>query len=105
MPVGDVAPLAKSAAEKALAIDPADREAHSVLAILAATFDHNWKVAENHHRKAMAAEPVATGVRFRYARFHLLPLGRFADAAEQNRLGTRHRSTFHGSSFWHVLAL
>jgi len=85
-PVGDVAPLAKSDAEKALAIDPADRAAHSLLAILAETFDHNWKVAENHHRRAMAAEPVATGVRFRYARFHLLPLGRFADAMEQCRL-------------------
>ena len=42
-PAGDVAPLAKSAAEKALAIDPANSEAHSVLAIMAAIFDYDWK--------------------------------------------------------------
>ena len=81
-----MAPLAKSAAEKALALDPANSEAHSVLAIMAAVFDYDWKVAETHFRKAMAAEPVPPMVRFRYAMYYLLPLGRFADAMEQSRL-------------------
>jgi TolB-like protein/Tfp pilus assembly protein PilF len=84
-PAGDVAPLAKSAAEKALAIDPANCGAHSVLAIVAAAFDYDWKVAETHHRKAMAAEPVPPLVRYRYAGYYLLPLGRVADAMEQCR--------------------
>ena len=75
-PTGDVAPLAKSAAEKALAIDPANSEAHSVLATMAAICDYDWKVAETHYRKAMAAEPVPPMVRHRYALYYLLPLGR-----------------------------
>ena len=81
-----MAPLAKSAAEKALAIDPANSEAHSVLATMAGVFDYDWKVAEKHYRKAMAAEPVPPMVRFRYVMYYLLPLGRVADAMEQCRL-------------------
>jgi len=86
-PTGEVAPLARSAAEKALAIDPANGEAHSVLAVLAAICDYDWRVAETHFRQAMAAEPVPPLVRFRYAQFYLLPLGRVRDAVEQCRLG------------------
>ena len=82
-PTGDVAPLAKSAAEKALAIDPANSEAHSVLATIAASFDYDWKAAEKHFRKAMAAEPVPP---LDYALYYLLPLGRVAEAMEQIRL-------------------
>jgi len=85
-PIGDVAPLAKSAAEKALAIDPANSEAHSVLAMMAAICDYDWKAAEKHYRKAMAAEPVPPIVRYRYAFYYLLPLGRIADAMGQCRL-------------------
>ena len=83
---GDVAPLVKSAAEKALAIDPANSEAHSLLATVAGVFDYDWKLAEEHHRKAMAAEPVPPLDRFRYAHWYLRPLGRFAEAMEQGRL-------------------
>ncbi|HXP87830.1 MAG TPA: protein kinase [Bryobacteraceae bacterium] len=86
-PAGEVAPLAKSAAEKALAINPANNEAHSVLAVLAGIFDYDWNMAEYHHRKAMAAEPVPPLARFQYGLFYLLPLGRSADAIEQARLG------------------
>ncbi len=86
-PTGDVALLAKSAAEKALAIDPANPEAHSVLAVVAAICVYDWKLAEAHNRKAMSAEPVPPMVRFRYAHFYLLPLGRFADQMEQCKLG------------------
>jgi len=85
-PTGEVAPLAKSAAEKALAIDPANSDAHSVLAMMAAVFEYDWRAAETHFRKAMAAAPVPPLVRYRYAQFYLLPLGRFADAIEQSRL-------------------
>jgi eukaryotic-like serine/threonine-protein kinase len=83
----EVAPLVKSSAEKALAIDPADSEAHSVLASIAAMFDYDWKVAEQHFRKAMAAEPVPPMVRFRYAFYRLHTLRRLSDAMEQIRLG------------------
>ncbi len=85
-PTGDVAPLAKSAAEKALAIDPANSEAHSVLACLAAVSHYDWHAAEKHFRKAMAAEPLPPLVRFRYVQYYLLPLGRVVEAMEQSRL-------------------
>jgi adenylate cyclase len=85
-PTADVAALAKSAAQKALAIDPANSEAHSVLATMAAIFDYDWKAAEQHYSKAMAAEPVMPWVRNSYALYYLLPLGRDADAMEQCRL-------------------
>jgi serine/threonine-protein kinase len=85
-PAGNVAPLAKSAAEKALAIDPANSEARSVLAIVAAAYDYDWKAAYAHFRQAMAAEPVSPTVRYRYLLYYLLPFGRAADAIEQSRL-------------------
>jgi len=85
-PIDDVAPLVKSTAERALAIDPANTEAHSLLAVMAAIFDYDWKAAEHHHRKAMAAEPLPAMVRTRYARYYLLPLGRVAEAMDQGRL-------------------
>jgi serine/threonine protein kinase/Tfp pilus assembly protein PilF len=86
-PIGDVAPLAESAAEKALAIDPANGEAHSVLAGLAAFCDYDWKVAREHYRQGLAAEPVSPRVRFGYAMHYLLPWGRVPEAIEQCRLG------------------
>ena len=84
-PPGAVMPLAKAAAEKALAIDPANSEAHSVLAIVAGVFDYDWKMAETHHRKAMAADPVPPMARFRYALYYLGAVRRFAEAVEQGR--------------------
>ena len=74
-PTRDVAPLAKSAAGKALALDSANREAHSVLAIMAAMCDYDWKMAEKHHRTAMAAEPLPPVTRFRYAAVLSAPAG------------------------------
>jgi eukaryotic-like serine/threonine-protein kinase len=83
---GDIAPLAKSAAEKALGIDPANSEALSVLAIMAANSDYDWKAAERHFRQAMAVEPVPPIVRLRYVLYYVLPLRRFPEAMEQSRL-------------------
>jgi TolB-like protein/Tfp pilus assembly protein PilF len=85
-PTGDVAPLAKSAAEKALAIDPANSEAHGVLAIMAAICEYDWKLAERLHCKALAVEPVPPMLRFRYALYYLLPQRRVPDAMAQFRL-------------------
>ena len=84
--MGEVAPLAKSAAQKALVLDPAHCEAHSVLGVAAVMFDYDWKLAEAHFRKAMATAPVSPLVRYRYAQYYLGPLGRFADAIEQMQL-------------------
>jgi len=44
----DMAPLAKSAAEKALAIDETLSEAYSVLGLVTGAVEYNWKTAERH---------------------------------------------------------
>ncbi|HWE53530.1 MAG TPA: protein kinase [Bryobacteraceae bacterium] len=85
-PAGDMTPLARSAAEKAIALDPANGQAHSVLGALAASSDYDWGAARSHHRQALAADPVAGSIRHRYAQFYLLPLGRTEDAITQCRL-------------------
>jgi serine/threonine protein kinase/Tfp pilus assembly protein PilF len=86
-PAGEMAPLARSAAEKALAIDPANSDAHAALASMAAVFDYDWKAAEKHYRQGLAAEPVSPRARFSYAMHYLIPWGRVPEAMEQCRLG------------------
>jgi eukaryotic-like serine/threonine-protein kinase len=84
-PAGETAPLAKAAAEKALAIDPANGESHSALAVMAAVFDYDWETAGKHLNKALAVEPVPPRTRYLYSAYYLLPWGRVADAMEQSR--------------------
>ncbi len=79
----EMAPLAKSAAEKALSMDPTLREAHSVLGLIAGTAEYNWKLAERHFQAAMAIDPVPPLVRLRYALYFLTPRRRFEEAVEQ----------------------
>jgi len=81
-PMSEMAGLAKSAAQKALAIDPTLREAHSLLGQVAGAVEYNWKAAERHFQAAMA-DPVPPAVRFRYALFFLVPLQRYEEAIAQ----------------------
>ncbi len=57
-PMSEMAPLAKSAAEKALAIDESLSEAHSVLGLVTGAVEFNWDLALRHFRAAMSVEPV-----------------------------------------------
>jgi tetratricopeptide (TPR) repeat protein len=79
----DVAPLAKSAAERALAIDPTLSEAHSVLGLIAGAVEYDWQSAEHHFQAAMTVDPVPPLVRVRYALYFLTPLRRFEEAVAQ----------------------
>jgi serine/threonine protein kinase/tetratricopeptide (TPR) repeat protein len=79
----EMAPLAKSAAEKALAIDPTLSEAHSVLGLIAGAVEYDWKSAACHFQAAMAVDPVPPLVRVRYALYFLTPLRRFQEAVAQ----------------------
>jgi tetratricopeptide (TPR) repeat protein len=81
----EMAPLAKSAAENALAIDETLSEAHSVLGLVAGAVEFDWKAAERHFQAAMAVDPVPPLVRVRYALYYLTPLRRFEEAAGQYR--------------------
>jgi len=49
-PAAEVAPLSKSAVEKALALDPANSEAHSVRATLTGLLEFDWEAAATHLR-------------------------------------------------------
>ncbi len=69
----EMTPLAKSAAEKALAIDETLSEAHSVLGLLAGSVEYDWKVAERHFQAALAVDPVPPLARVRYALYFLTP--------------------------------
>jgi serine/threonine-protein kinase len=86
-PVAAVAPLARAAATHALAIDPDHGEAHSILGSLAGSVEYDWPAAGEHHRQAVAIEPVSSIIRLRYAAWYLLPLGRVDEAREQIRVG------------------
>lgn len=79
----EMAPWARSAAEKALAIDQTLSEAHSILGVLAGAVDYDWRTAEHHLKVAMATHPVPPLVRVRYALYFLTPLGKFNEAVEQ----------------------
>lgn len=79
----EMAPLAKSAAEKALAIDPTLSEAHSVLGLIAGAVEYDWRSAGRHFQAAMAVDPVPPLVRVRHALYYLTPLRRFQEAVTQ----------------------
>jgi tetratricopeptide (TPR) repeat protein len=79
----EMAPLAKSAAERALAIDQTLSEAHSVLGWVTGAVEYDWKRAERHFQTAMAVDPVPPLVRVRYALYFLTPLRRFDEAVAQ----------------------
>jgi len=78
--MGEMAPLAKSAAASALAIDQTLSEAHSVLGLVAGSVEYDWKSAERHFQAALAADPVPPLVRVRYALYFLTPLRCFDEA-------------------------
>jgi len=79
----EMAPLAKSAAEKALALDETLSEAHSVLGLVTGAVEYDWKSAERHFQAALAVDPVPPLVRVRYALYFLTPLRRFEEAVTQ----------------------
>jgi eukaryotic-like serine/threonine-protein kinase len=82
-PARDVMPLAHDEARKALALDASEPRAHTALCGVAALYDYDWKQASEHFQLAIAAESVPFEVPLRCALYHLLPLGRFAEAVRQ----------------------
>ncbi len=53
MPPGKAIPTARKAAERALAIDPAEARAHAVLGVISMQYDWDWDRAESHLRRAL----------------------------------------------------
>lgn len=57
LPASDRRIKAKSAAERALALDESSAEAHTSLAFILYKFDWNWPEAERHFRRALQLNP------------------------------------------------
>ncbi len=76
----DAMPLARVAAQRASQIDPALQESRSMLGIVAALYDYDWREADRQFAAAMAREPVPRSVRSAYALFYLNYLGRYREA-------------------------
>ena len=80
-------PLAREAANMALAIDPALQDAHAILGMVAALYDFAWNEAERRFQLAVAREAVPPYVRWYYSFAYLLPMGRTLESERQCSLG------------------
>ena len=80
LPSREAMPKARELARRALEIDPDLPEAHAMLGIVAGVLDFDWSETERRFRLAMAREPVSTHMRQWNAYFHLLSIGRPAEA-------------------------
>jgi Tfp pilus assembly protein PilF len=82
----EAGPKAKQAAEKALAIDPNDADAHLALAIESQWYEWNWPLAEREFKRAIELNPNEAEAYAYYAWF-LAPMGRGAEALTAARRG------------------
>jgi TolB-like protein/Tfp pilus assembly protein PilF len=82
----DVMPLMRDEARQALELDASLPEAHAALALVAATYDYDWKEAELQYAHAMADGAASPWTRTLYANYYLLPLGRFEEAVKEGEL-------------------
>jgi TolB-like protein/Flp pilus assembly protein TadD len=82
-PVNEMVRLARTEAREALELLPAEPMAHVLLGAIAALIDYDWKEAEEEFKLARTSEALAPEVHDAYARFYLLPLGRFDEAIQE----------------------
>jgi serine/threonine protein kinase/Flp pilus assembly protein TadD len=82
----EAGPKAKAAAQKALAIDPMDADAHLALAIEAQWYEWNWAVAESEFKRAIELNPNDAEARGYYSWF-LAPMGRGPEALAEAKRG------------------
>ena len=80
---GEVIPAAKSAARKALEIDPSLAEAHASLGLIRSVYDWEWPEAEKHYRRAMYLNPGYATAHHWFGGDYLGMLGRFAEGIEE----------------------
>ena len=82
-PDSEFMPKARSAAAKALEIDPNSSEAHTALALIVQNHDWDWPTSEKEFRRAIALNPNDATAHHWYAE-HLMWLGRFNEALEES---------------------
>jgi adenylate cyclase len=101
MPMREVMPRARDLASRALKLDPDSSLAHAALANIAFQFDHNWELAEQEFRKAIALNP-SNDTAHQFLGMLLVALGRFDEAREVFRHGIRLNPAGH---FHHQLVM
>jgi len=79
-------PKAKAAVQKALELDSDLAEAHTVSAMIAATYDWDWEKAESEFKKALELDPNLSVTHYRYAWTFLSPLGRHDEAISEMKI-------------------
>lgn len=79
-------PQAKAAAQRALEIDPELPEAHTVSAMIAATYDWDWARAEAGFKRALELDPNVSIAHYRYAWTYLSPMGRHDEAIAEMKI-------------------
>jgi len=84
LPAKEAFPRAREFAEKTIALDPTNVEAHSVLATVMMYFDWNWKAAEKVFQKAIELNPNNARTR-NYHSMLLTAVGKTDEAYEENR--------------------
>lgn len=78
-------PLARTAARKALEIDPSLAEAHASLAHLKANYEWDWSESERLSRKAIALQPAYATAHQWFGIHCLAPMGRLEEAIAETR--------------------
>jgi serine/threonine-protein kinase len=78
----------RTAAERAVALDPSLAEAQSALGAVSA-HRGQWDLAERSFRRAIEIDPGLSTTRWFFARFVLWPLGRMDEAEREARAGAR----------------
>jgi len=79
-------PKAKTAASKALELDPELAEAHTVSAMIAATYDWDWARAEAGFKRALELDPNVSITHYRYSWTFLSPMGRHDEAIAEMQI-------------------
>jgi tetratricopeptide (TPR) repeat protein len=79
----EMMPQVSAEARKALSLFPSDPQAHDLLGIVAATYDYDWKQAQYHFQRAIAADSVQPEAHALYAIYELVPRGCFQAAIEE----------------------
>jgi TolB-like protein/Tfp pilus assembly protein PilF len=77
----EVMPLARASAERALALEPGQAEAHHRLALIALYFDWDWEGARAHFERALSAKPGWSVLHHSHAGY-FASLGRHDEAAK-----------------------
>jgi serine/threonine-protein kinase len=74
---------AKSAAKKALEIDPALADGHAALAFALAAYDWNWIEAEREFKRALELNPNVAFIHYEYGLVYLIPTKRTDEGIQE----------------------